>query len=240
MATSSDDYSVNLATYKAQLQQVEAALTNDAENEELLKLKQDLQEVIDLTTDLLKAAQGTTASAESDSEEPAVSHSWNVADRCLACWSKDQQYYPATIDQVHEDGTVTVIFDVYENIELKHVSKLKDIPEDQREKRPAPDGDSDNRSMSKKQMLAKQREYKKKKQQKKADRLKQQEQLHEDQKKSWQNFSSKALKGKKGFTKKSIFASPDFNEGKVGVGTCGVGGQPMTKFKMPKHKVVRK
>lgn len=49
-----------------------------------------------------------------------------------------------------------------------------------------------------------------------------------------------ATKGKKGFTKKSIFASPDVTDGKVGVGTCGVGGQPMTKFKMPKHNVVRK
>ena len=30
--------------------------------------------------------------------------------------------------------------------------------------------------------------------------------------------------------KKSIFASPDNVSGKVGVGTCGVGGQPMTEF----------
>jgi survival-of-motor-neuron-related-splicing factor 30 len=37
-------------------------------------------------------------------------------------------------------------------------------------------------------------------------------------------------KGSKGVTKKSIFASPEANTGKVGVGTCGVGGKPMTSY----------
>ncbi|XP_041481822.1 survival of motor neuron-related-splicing factor 30-like [Lytechinus variegatus] len=237
MATNSDEYALNLATYKAQLQQVEAALTNDPDNEELLKLKHDLGEVIELTSDLLSASQGASTSSAEAEVEDTVSHPWNVGDRCLACWSKEQQYYPATIDKIHDEITATVIFDVYENVEVKQLSKLKDIPPDYKSNIKPPSADS---AISKKQLLAKQREYKKKKQQKKADRMKQQEQLHEDQKKSWLNFSSKATKGKKGFTKKSIFASPDVTDGKVGVGTCGVGGQPMTKFKMPKHNVVRK
>lgn len=59
-----EEYQANLATYKAQLQQVEAALTNDPENEELLKLQQDLQEVIDLTNDLIKAVPGSSVSEE--------------------------------------------------------------------------------------------------------------------------------------------------------------------------------
>ena len=40
-----EDLSATLATYKVQLQQVEAALTNSPDNDELLKLKQDLLEV---------------------------------------------------------------------------------------------------------------------------------------------------------------------------------------------------
>ncbi|KRG00710.1 survival of motor neuron-related-splicing factor 30 isoform X2 [Drosophila mojavensis] len=43
-----------LQNYKCQLQQVEAALQTDPSNEELLKLKDDLEEVIKLTRDLIK------------------------------------------------------------------------------------------------------------------------------------------------------------------------------------------
>ncbi|KAJ9597046.1 hypothetical protein L9F63_027062, partial [Diploptera punctata] len=35
---------------------------------------------------------------------------------------------------------------------------------------------------------------------------------------------------KKGMTKKSIFASPDNVNGRVGIGTCGMSGRPMTEF----------
>ena len=44
-----------------------------------------------------------------------------------------------------------------------------------------------------------------------------------------QVFSKKSSKGK---VKKSIFASPDSVDGKVGVGTCGHSGQPMTAYHM--------
>lgn len=39
----SEDLAKQLASYKAQLQQVEAALTGNGDNEDLLKLKKDLQ-----------------------------------------------------------------------------------------------------------------------------------------------------------------------------------------------------
>ena len=42
----------------------------------------------------------------------------------------------------------------------------------------------------------------------------------------FQTFS----KTNKGKVKKSIFATPDAVEGKVGVGTCGKGGRPMTHY----------
>ena len=42
----------DLETYKAQLEQVQAALTTDPENEDLLKLQKDLEEVINLTLEL--------------------------------------------------------------------------------------------------------------------------------------------------------------------------------------------
>lgn len=39
----SDDLTKQLSSYKAQLQQVEVALSTDQENEDLLKLQKDLQ-----------------------------------------------------------------------------------------------------------------------------------------------------------------------------------------------------
>ncbi|ESO06735.1 hypothetical protein HELRODRAFT_92995, partial [Helobdella robusta] len=76
-----------------------------------------------------------------------------------------------------------------------------------------------------------QREYKKKKSQKKAQRLKQQEDERELDKHKWEQFNAKIFsKTNKGKVKKSIFASPDTPIGRVGVGTCGVSGKPMTRF----------
>ena len=42
-----------LANYKLQLGQVEAALTGDPENAELLALKKDLDEIIEITEELI-------------------------------------------------------------------------------------------------------------------------------------------------------------------------------------------
>jgi survival-of-motor-neuron-related-splicing factor 30 len=42
----SDDLVKQLSSYKAQLQQVEAALSTDEENEDLLKLQKDLQVLV--------------------------------------------------------------------------------------------------------------------------------------------------------------------------------------------------
>ncbi len=55
------------------------------------------------------------------------------------------------------------------------------------------------------------------------------ERQREQDKNKWKNFSHKAF-GKKGFVKKSIFKTPENADGRVGIGTCGVSGQKMTKF----------
>ncbi|PIK51396.1 putative survival of motor neuron-related-splicing factor 30-like [Apostichopus japonicus] len=253
----SDEYNTNLQTYKAQLQQVEAALTNDPENEELLKLQGDLQEVIDLTQDLVKAAPG---SALTEEEIIELKEKWKVGDKCQAIWSKDgdgvfwqqnanadladgqihwlfSHHYNAVIDEIMDDGKVTVTFEYYDQTEVNQISKLKQYVD---RKESASSEAGGKRGLSKKQQLEKEREYKKRRQQKKADRQKNLEELHEKDKKKWQNFNTKNVKNKKGFVRKSIFSSPETVDGKVGVGTCGTSGQPMTKFKMPKHVVNRK
>ena len=49
-----DDPVSQLANYKLQLGQVEAALTADAQNEELLTLRSDLLEIIEITEQLIE------------------------------------------------------------------------------------------------------------------------------------------------------------------------------------------
>merc|ERR1712004_388989 len=62
----------DLNTYKLQLQQVEAALTTDPENEELQQLKTDLEQVLALTQDLINAQLGASAASSSGVKEEEV------------------------------------------------------------------------------------------------------------------------------------------------------------------------
>ncbi|XP_019641648.1 PREDICTED: survival of motor neuron-related-splicing factor 30-like [Branchiostoma belcheri] len=224
-----------ITTYKAQLQQVEAALTTDPNNEDLLKLKQDLQEVIDLSLDLAKAGQsGAGPSGEGATPQPVKE--WQVGDTCMAPWSEDGGFYEATIDEKLDGGRVTVTFEGWGNSEIAQDYQLK-LPEESN-KRTASEaglgGDWD-KPKSKKEMLKAKQEYKKKKNMKKALRLKEIEEAREQEKNKWQDFNNKAFhKGnKKGKVKKSIFASPESVDGRVGVGTCGIADKPMTKYEAP-------
>lgn len=57
------------------------------------------------------------------------------------------------------------------------------------------------------------------------------EEERETEKNKWLNFANKNIKKSESVMKgKSIFASPDNVNGRVGIGTCGVSGRPMTKY----------
>lgn len=93
--------------------QVEAALLTDPENQELLKLKQDLEEVIALTRDLIKTQleeqkKSSYVAAETpyvDEVEQALLAAeklqqktankpqkiWKIGDKCQAKWTEDGQ-----------------------------------------------------------------------------------------------------------------------------------------------------
>ncbi|KAL8605997.1 hypothetical protein ACOMHN_040496 [Nucella lapillus] len=59
------------------------------------------------------------------------------------------------------------------------------------------------------------------------------EEERETEKNKWLDFNAKTFsKMSKGKVKKSIFATPDGVSGRVGVGTCGVSGKPMTAYQM--------
>uniref|UniRef100_A0A7N9IEZ7 Survival of motor neuron-related-splicing factor 30 n=1 Tax=Macaca fascicularis TaxID=9541 RepID=A0A7N9IEZ7_MACFA len=223
----SEDLAKQLASYKAQLQQIEAALSGNGENEDLLKLKKDLQEVIELTKDLLSTQPSETLASSDSFASTQPTHSWKVGDKCMAIWSEDGQCYEAEIEEIDEEnGTAAITFAGYGNAEVTPLLNLKPVEEGRKAKE-----DSGNKPMSKKEMIAQQREYKKKKALKKAQRIKELEQEREDQKVKWQQFNNRAYsKNKKGQVKRSIFASPESVTGKVGVGTCGIADKPMTQY----------
>lgn len=74
------------------------------------------------------------------------------------------------------------------------------------------------------------KEYLKKKKQRKQQRFKDLEEEREVDKNKWLNFTTKATKKSAQNKIKSIFASPENVNGRVGIGTCGVSGNPMTKY----------
>lgn len=246
-----EDLSGNLANYKLQLQQVEAALTTNPDNEDLLKLKSDLQEVITLTKELVDSQErsaltqadsdddddddevsGDTAAAGTSSNDEAAARAWLASDvtwkqgdKCRAIWSENHQYYLATVDEILDDGSCSVIFDKYGTTEVTQVSLLR--PWDEVDDTNA----AEKKPKTKKDLSIAQREWKKKKAQKKAQRLKQMEDEREQDKNKWLQFNTKVFsKTSKGRVRKSIFATPDSTSGRVGIGTCGVSGRPMTKF----------
>jgi hypothetical protein len=67
-------------------------------------------------------------------------------------------------------------------------------------------------------------EARRRKLQKKKLRLQEKEEELNTVKSSWQSFAAGKLK-------KSIFSTPDSVHGRVGIGTCGIGGRAMTECK---------
>lgn len=222
---------------------MEAALLTDPENSELLKLKQDLEEVIALTRDLIKtqleeqkksAYVGASTTYYDDIEAALIAaertqqlknakpqKNWKIGDKCQAKWTEDGQYYDATIEGITDLGEVSVIFEAYQN---RSTTTLKELKERVVRNEVFP-------SNSNKRQRPNQKEYLKKKKQKKLQRFKELEEERETEKNKWLNFSTKTTK-KTGTTMKvkSIFASPDNVNGRVGIGTCGVSGKPMTEY----------
>jgi len=230
-----DDPVSQLANYKLQLGQVEAALTADASNEELLTLRKDLLEIIEITGQII--------------EETKQQATWRVGMTVLAPFSDDSKMYEAYINEIDQTaGTAKVTFSQYGNSETVLISqlskfegtktvrgsrwnKIEDAP-----KAPLPsttmDDMANNVGINNKAAREKQRieiEKRRKKAQKKKERLAAMDAAGERQKNSWQNFSTKMKKKKKvGVTTNSIFQTPKGNNGQVGVGTCGLGDRDMT------------
>jgi len=238
----SDD--IDLDEYKIQLQQVETALAAEPDNEELKKLKADLEEVVSLSIDLLQASVPVTSElqhdekktdlfgsdAEQDSDDEFAESlsrplkDWKVGERCLGKSSKDGHYHDAIIMQIADDQAVVQFEDPSFKNEINRLVQLR-FPEPK-----VPLKSADDKKGSRKNKYQLDKEKRKKKALKKAQRMQELEEAKEQEKNKWRQFNTKAVaKQLKGVKKESIFASPESVQGRVGVGTCGRSGKIMTK-----------
>ena len=113
-----------LSNYKLQLQQVEVALVNDPDNEDLLKLKADFVEIIGLQEEIIETQTveqrkyvqpSSSRTDEKYNDKKAIPLKiWKVGDTCMALF-EDSKYYQAQIEAITDDGEVTVSFFAYQN-----------------------------------------------------------------------------------------------------------------------------
>ncbi|KAI8578494.1 hypothetical protein K450DRAFT_247163 [Umbelopsis ramanniana AG] len=219
-----------IAGYRYQLEQIEASLESDPQNSELIKLKNDLVELIALTTqfeNVQSPARSAEATPTKTQEKPKEDESpstrtattlfqqYSVGQEVMAKYQADGKYYKAKISNVGGSGVVySVIFAGYQDVEIVKAEDIKPIENKYKNKRPASNVESGDGT--KKQPQAK-------KPKKPA--------AVEVKKNAWLNFATKAEKKKKTsaipINKKSIFKTPDNPEGKVGVIGSGRG---MTGF----------
>ena len=133
----------DLETYQVQLSQVELALAADPENSELVSLRSELKELIELTQAALaqQEAAAAASSSKADSKKAAASASasasapaakaWAAGDDVLAKYSGDGQWYPARIASVGgsaDNRVYSVVFKGYNNTELVNAGQVKALP----------------------------------------------------------------------------------------------------------------
>lgn len=195
-----------LATYKLQLQQVEAALLGDPDNPELHKLKDDLGEIIALQEDLQE--KDKAESSEKAVLTPQVIHKWTVGERVIAPHPDGKKVF-ARIDSLTPAG-VAITFTSTGTKTIVDPADLQLPPENQR-KNYAFDNTKSAAGPStqhgKKEWQA-EKERRKQKALKKQHKQKELDSIKDGEKKSWQKFNTKAnAKGLKGLKKVSATGS---------------------------------
>eukprot|EP00055_Hartaetosiga_balthica_P000280 m.136142 g.136142 ORF g.136142 m.136142 type:complete len:243 (-) comp10463_c0_seq1:141-869(-) len=230
----------DLVSSKQQLIQVEAALLTNPDDPALKQLASDLKEVIALQTQLTHA----TSSVEG---ETTSFGGWNIGDKCEAVWAQDGSYYSAELLGFESGGAnARVKYTDYGDVGTVKIESLRKLGALVSTSSPAVtesavptdatvaatgNGPQDVKGSSKNRSDAI-REKKMKKAKRRKEKEEEELKVLDKQKSSWQNFAKKAKSKKKsGVGKKSIFASPDDPSGRVGIGTCNIGGKGMTEYR---------
>jgi survival-of-motor-neuron-related-splicing factor 30 len=200
-----------LETYQVQLSQVELALAADPDNAELTSLRDELQELINLTTTLISQSGSAPPSKSTDTSRKTItaqqSTTWSAGDECLAKYSGDGAWYPARINSVAgsaEKRIYSIMFKSYNTTEQLEASSLKPLSPNHNllpsAKRKAKEEEEEEK------------ERKRKKNEKKLETraAKAKEQVQKQA--SWQKFAKKSEKKGvhiAGMAGTSIFKTPD-------------------------------
>jgi survival-of-motor-neuron-related-splicing factor 30 len=207
------DKAADLETYQVQLSQVELALSTDSQNTELLSLRSELQELIDLTQTALAQAEAASSS-KSESTRKAItaapSKTWSAGDECLAKYSADGGWYPARITSVGgsaDNRVYSIVFKGYNTTELVKSVEIKALPANYATTAPS---SSNKRKLSKAE--EEEREKKKKKNEKKLEVKAAKAKEQNNKQATWQKFAKKSEKKGvhiAGTSGTSIFKTPD-------------------------------
>ncbi|OCH95789.1 hypothetical protein OBBRIDRAFT_809634 [Obba rivulosa] len=218
----------DLETYQVQLDQVEVALAADPDSTELLSLRSELKELIELTQAAIAQQEAAASSSKAEGSRKATSaavsaKAFSAGDECLAKYSGDGQWYTARIASVGgstENRVYSVVFKGYNSTELVNSSQIKPLPPNHQSPAPA----SNKRKLSK--VEEEEREKKKKKNEKKLEVKAQKAKEQTEKQASWQKFAKKAEKKGvhiAGVSGTSIFKTPENPLGRVGVTGSGKG-----------------
>ncbi|GMS88475.1 hypothetical protein PENTCL1PPCAC_10650, partial [Pristionchus entomophagus] len=204
-----------LASYKLQLQQVEAALLGEPDNEELIKLKSDLEEVITLQEELVEEAGGSDPTSSQAASSKAHERLWKVGDRVLAP-STNGQHYPAVIDGISGE-TIAVTFVGNGLKTMTRRAELKDAPMEAKKSYifDKETGTGGQKQYNKKNEWQAEKERRKMRAQKKEIKKKELDGAKESEKNKWHSWNSKATnKGIKGLKRVAATGSASDTVGK--------------------------
>ncbi|KAJ7110145.1 hypothetical protein C8R44DRAFT_743425 [Mycena epipterygia] len=217
----------DLETYQVQLSQVDLAISSDPGNAELVELRSELKELIELTKSALAAQTEVASSSKAESSRKNTSstpaHTWSAGDECLAKYSGDGSWYPARITSVGgsaDNRVYSVVFKGYNTTEQVKSSEVKSMPANHAFVAPA----SNKRKLSKAE--EEERERKKKKNEKKVEAKAAKAKEQTAKQATWQKFAKKSEKKGvhiAGVAGTSIFKTPDNPLGRVGVTGSGKG-----------------
>ncbi|KAJ2385679.1 hypothetical protein GGI05_004621 [Coemansia sp. RSA 2603] len=232
--------------YATKLAEVELALATDPENPELLTLKQEIEDLLALTSQLHSPTQYKHSESKSEPKpletstvpEPHASYTpaaeaaatatakvWRIGDQCEAKYMADGKYYPARVVAVRGNHTYQVAFVGYGDMQESQAYDMRDPPLSQSiTKKPVSKTTSKDTTVpTTKPDGVVNGKVEKKKSKKSAGGSAASSQQ------AWLKFAtgsgSKKLKAK-AINDKSIFKSPDAATGRIGVANSGRG---MTK-----------
>ncbi|KAK9900221.1 hypothetical protein P389DRAFT_192507 [Cystobasidium minutum MCA 4210] len=236
-----------------QLVQINQALKDSPDDSELLALKAELENLIQLTKDYLKQQASTASSSSSKhhdhhnkaggssstSAASASTANFSTGASVLAKWHKDHKFYPGIIANVAgttDDPVYTVIFDVDKSTEVLRKGDVKAMSESKKRAFQFSGGggkDSDGAASDSAasgsgapSKRAKQAAEKSEKKALKEEDRKTRVAEQNSRQSSWQSFAKKSTKKGvhiPGVKGESLFKTPDNPYGRVGVTGSGKG-----------------